>query len=248
MNEALIQMFLPPIQALRRYHRHEVKGMERVPSEGRALLVVTHSLATYDILLLFHSVLEEKGRTPRPLVDRLFYKIPLMDKFIEATGGTQGSPQGAESLLNDDQLVAVAPGGMREALRPSSERYQILWDKRLGFVKLAIRTRTPIILAVCPKADDLYDVYSNPITAWAYRKLKIPLFFARGVGPTGIPRPVKLTHFLSKPIMPPDISEDDPDFRKKVAKFHEQLVKQTRLLIGDAVAYRPAHLSQSSED
>ena len=50
----------------------------------------------------------------------------------------------------------------------------------VGFARLAIETQTPIILAMCPKADDIYDVYSNSLTAWAYQKYRIPVFFARG--------------------------------------------------------------------
>ena len=36
-----------------------------------------------------------------------------------------------------------------------------------------------------------------------YRRLRVPFPIARGVGPTPIPRPVKLTHHVSVPVQPP---------------------------------------------
>ncbi len=238
MKQEYIDYIFPVFKTLREYHQHEVKGMEHIPLEGRVLVAVNHSLATYDIGLLVCSIYEQTGRIARPLADRLFFKFPKIGQLINELGAVEGNPGNADKLLNDEELVTVAPGGMFEALRSSSERYQILWEKRTGFVKLALRTGTPIVLAVCPKADDLYDVYSNPITKWAYRNLKIPLIFARGFGLTPIPRPIKLTHFLSAPIKPPPMAEDPKEFQMQVEALHKKVIKRAQMLIGEGVAYR----------
>lgn len=238
MKKEYLEYVYPFLRTLREYHQHEVVGMENIPDTGRILLAVNHSLATYDIALLNCAIYEEKGRIARALADRLFFRLPFLGELTEQLGGVEGSPANAETLLNNDELVCVAPGGMREALRPSSERYQILWEKRTGFVKLALKTGTPIIIATCPKADDLYDVYPNPLTKWAYKNFKIPLILARGIGPTPIPRPVKLVHFLSHPIVPPKASEDPKEFKQQVEQLHKKLIKRAQLLIGEAIAYR----------
>lgn len=174
----VIEKIIPALQALRMYHRHSVVGMDNLPKEGRTLVIVNHSLATYDIILLMTAVYLETGRLPRPLIDRLFFKVPFAGELAEFLGSMQGSQENAELLLNQDELITVAPGGMREALRPSTERYQIRWDHRIGFCKLAMRTGTPIVLAACPKADDLYDIYPNRLTKWIYQNHKIPFFLA----------------------------------------------------------------------
>ena len=237
-REDFVQKVTPLLQAARLYHRHAVVGLEHVPDTGRALIVVNHSLATYDILLLLTAIQQEKHRQPRPLIDRLFFKIPYIGDFATLYGAVEGSQKGAEDLLNADDLVTVAPGGMREALRPSTQRYQIRWTRRTGFVKLAMRTRSPLILAACPKADDLYDVYPSHITSWIYRNFKVPVFFARGLGPTPIPRPIQLTHFLSEPMMPPESTGDDEKDEVIARKFHRKLMARMRVLISDGIHYK----------
>lgn len=234
-REEFVQKVMPLLQAARAYHRHSVEGLQHVPDEGRALIVVNHSLATYDIMLLLTAIQQDKGRQPRPLIDRLFFKIPYLGDLATLYGAVEGSQKAAESLLNADELVTVAPGGMREALRPSTQRYQIRWNRRTGFVKLAMRTRAPIILAACPKADDLYDVYPSHVTSWIYRNFKVPVFFARGLGPTPIPRPIQLTHFLSEPMLPPAPTGDDDHDDEVARAFHVTLMARMRALISDGI-------------
>ena len=144
------------------------------------------------------------GRFPRPLIDRLFEKIPLLYSFSYKLGCVSGRQHHAQNLLLEDQLIVVAPGGMEEAIRPHTEKYQIKWQKKRGFVRLAIDTQTPIFLAFCPHSDDLYKVYDTQVTRWCYRHLRIPMLFMRGLGPTLMPRPVKLKHFISEAIVPPE--------------------------------------------
>lgn len=238
----LVNKLIPLIKGLRRYHRHSVNGLQSIPKDGRTLLVVSHSLATYDIALLFHAIYQDRGRLSRALIDKLFYKVPYLSEFMEATGSAEGSSDSAKRLLGCGEVVAVAPGGMNEALRPSSERYQIRWEKRKGFAKLAIETQSPVVLAVCPKADDMYEVYPNKLTKWAYSTFKIPFFLARGVGYTPIPRPVRLTHFLSEPIKPPVAKEDPIALQRQVTRFHKKLEARAHELIADAVRARPGQL------
>jgi hypothetical protein len=111
-----------------------------------------------------------------------------------------------------------------------------MWNRRKGFTKLAIETGVPIILAACPAADDLYDVAPSHITAWAYKTLRIPLFFAKGLGFTAIPKPVKLTHYLSEPLFPPENSTDPEVFAKRVDKFHSQVVNRMEKLMKESAA------------
>lgn len=238
INNRILAKLYPIINSIKQYHDHEAIGIEHVPLKGRGIIAVNHSLATYDIALLFKSIFDHTGRIPRSLADHLFFKFPYLGEMIEEIGALEGTQANAHKALEKDELIVVAPGGMREALRPSEERYQILWEKRKGFVRLAIETQSPIILAVCPKADDLYDVYKNPITAWAYRNYKIPLFFAKGMACSPIPKKIKLIHFLSKPLMPPELKEDPKLQKQQIDRFHKKVVTKAQELIGEAIAYR----------
>ena len=234
----LLERLCPVLERVRGYHGHEVHGLDYIPKEGGAIIATNHSLATYDIALLYHAIFRHSGRIPRALADHLFFKIPLLGEMVTAIGAQDGTPENARRLLLDGLLIGVAPGGMREALRPSSERYQILWGQRKGFIRLSVETGAPIILAICPKADDLYEVYQSPVTSWAYRRFRIPLFFARGLGFSPLPRKVRLTHFLSEPVYPPKRKEDPVAFRRQVDCFHQKVLQRTQTLIGEAIAYR----------
>lgn len=236
MRQEYLETIYPALNRLRRYHNHTVVGIENVPKEGAAIIAVNHSLATYDITLLSCAIYEEVNRITRALADRLFFKLPYVGNLVEDLGAVEGNKNNAHKLINCGELLTVAPGGMKEALRPSSQRYQINWKARKGFAKLAIETRAPVIIAVCPKADDLFEVYPSVFTRWAYQNLKIPLFFARGRGITLLPRPIKLTHFLSKPIYPPKPSQEPKIFQRQLTVFHKKLVKQAEVLIGQAIS------------
>jgi 1-acyl-sn-glycerol-3-phosphate acyltransferase len=237
-DDLISKTLMPLAKAFQLYHRHEVIGLGHVPRKGRCLVVCNHSLATYDIFLLCASIYQSRSRIVRPLIDRTFFRFPGLGEFMTWLGAVQGSQGSAKSLLGEDNIVCVAPGGMRESLRPSTERYQIRWDRRMGFARLAMETGTPIVLAACPKADDIYEVYPNPLTTWTYNLLRLPLPIARGVGLSALPRPVKLVHYLSEPIQPPKPLENEEAFKKQLQRFHHRLVKRMETLIGEAIQHR----------
>ncbi|MDD9952622.1 MAG: lysophospholipid acyltransferase family protein [Zetaproteobacteria bacterium] len=234
----VIDGLYPILRGMQNYHRYKVFGLENFPKRSRVVLATNHSLVTYDMVLLYFELWRQRGRIPRSLTDHLFFKIPYLGELIEELGSIEGTATNAKELLQRNEIVAVAPGGMKEALRPSSERYQIIWQRRRGFVRLAVETQSPIVLACCPKADDVYDVYSSPFTRWAYKSFRVPIFFARGLGLSFFPRPVELIHYVAKPLYPPRIAPGHPDFEQAVERFHERVVKRMEKLMGDAVTTR----------
>jgi 1-acyl-sn-glycerol-3-phosphate acyltransferase len=221
------------------YHHYHVVGHEHIPAEGPCLLAVNHSLATYDILLLNNHIYKKTGRIPRGLMDRWFFKLKWMSDLMDSMGAVEGRPEKARELLDNNEIVCVAPGGMRESIRPSTERYQVIWDQRKGFAKLALETQAPVILAACPKADDIFDIYPNKLSLQIYKKFKLPFAIIRGIGPTPLPRPIELVHFLSEPIQPPPPANTEEGRKKQLDKFHTLLIDRMHTLIGEAIAYRP---------
>lgn len=222
----LVALFEPVVRTLKVYHRYSVAGLEHIPRRQRGIIVVNHSLATYDIGMLIHSIYRSTGRFPRPLVDRLIEKIPPLKALCFRMGCAPGRPSVARNLLEDEQLVLVAPGGMGEAIRPHTEKYQIKWDSKRGFIRLAIDTNTPIILAFCPQSDDLYKVYDAEITRFFYRHFRLPMMVMRGVGPTLLPRPVKLRHYISSPIIPPKKPASRAEYESAVDHFHTEVTRR----------------------
>lgn len=234
-DETAVNALYGAYEILAKYHRHEVVGIDNVPQHGRCLLVVNHSFATYDNGVLIKKILRETGRLVRPLGDRSLFYVPAFGKLLGKTGTVPARPHVAEHLLvEEDALALVAPGGMREALRPSSEKYKVRWESRKGFVRLAVKTQTPIILSACPEADDLYTVYENSLTKWVYQKVRLPVPAIRGLGLSLLPRPVKLTHYLSEPLNPPKVDVNDEEaFEAAVDQWHAELSELMNVMLED---------------
>ncbi len=235
MNTDLLIKLAPFIAGVRAYHHHTALGLDKLP-EGGMILAANHSLASYDIALLMAAIYEYSNRIPRALIDRLFFKVPGLGAIMESLGSREGSQENAVNLLKSGEIIVIAPGGMREALRPSREKYKVMWSRRKGFARLSIESGVPIVLAACPAADDIYDIAPSHVTAWAYKTLKVPLFFAKGFGYSPIPKPVLLTHLVSEPLYPPKKSDSPEEMTKRVNEFHARIAKRMDELMAEAFA------------
>jgi 1-acyl-sn-glycerol-3-phosphate acyltransferase len=235
-DAAMLERAFHVLDSLAGYHAYEVHGLENIPKSGRCIVAFNHSLATYDIALFAEKVAQERGRNLRMLGDHLIFKIPGLCELATRCGMVEGRPELAKKLVDTEQLVGVAPGGMMEALRPSSKAHEIMWDRRKGFAKMALDSGAPVVLAACPAADEIYHVYSNPLTDAAYSLARVPVPIATGAYGTPIPKPVKLEHRLSRPIYPPplprrDAKPGDTDYDAVLDGFHRQLVEQMEALM-----------------
>lgn len=220
------------IAALRAYHDYRAVGVDNIPASGPVLVLCNHSLATYDTLMLAPSVAEGAGREMVAMVDHAVMATPGLRSVFRHIAMV-GTRDNARRALRERRVVLNMPGGMRESLRDARARYRIDWDGRLGFARLALETGSPIVLAACPRSDDIYHVYPNPLTGRVYERLKLPLVLFRGVGPTPIPRPVKLRHLVSEPIHPPVAPDRVTD--EDVVALHAAVVERMQRLMQDAL-------------
>lgn len=233
LDAAVAHRALATLRPLARYHRHKVVGLERIPTAGSAMLVMNHSLATYDILLLGAAVYQHRRRFVRTLVDRALMSVPVASEVVAALGGVNASPDAAVQLLQAGDLLGVAPGGTREALLPSRHRYELAWERRKGFARVAIRTGAPIVPVACPRADELYEVVRNPLTRFVYDTLRMPFPIAVGRFGTAIPRAIPLTHHIGEPIAPPPYVEHT--FQSDVDALHAKVHGTMQALMDQAL-------------
>ena len=234
LNHRVIELGTRALAPLRNYHQHKVVGIEHIPKTGPLILVVNHSLATYDGFFLGMAATEERGREPYGLADDLIFKIPGLKQFALSVGLVPASPAAGEALLKSGKMLFIAPGGMREALRPSEERHRVRWDTRKGFVRLAIKSGASIVLGACPRADEIYKVYENPLTKLAYSRFKVPFPVAFGRGPTFVPKAIPLTHYLAPAMAPPPYNE--ATFVDDVDAFHGEIVQAMNDLMDHAIS------------
>lgn len=170
------------------------------------------------------------------MADRLFFRIPGIGGLFSTMGFVEGTRERALELLQQGEVLGVLPGGMRDALRSSQQRYTFDWSGRMGFVWLSLTSGAPIVLAACPRADDIFEVAENPLTSLAYQKLRLPMPIFRGRGLTPVPRPVRLWHVLSEPISPP--VAPDQVTERDVQAHHQRLCRRMTALMQEALEYR----------
>jgi 1-acyl-sn-glycerol-3-phosphate acyltransferase len=110
-----------PLRLLQRYHRHTVIGAERVPTDGPALIVTNHSLATYDGFLLALALYEFNGRAPTGLADDLLFELPLLRPLALGLGMLPASPaNGSGCCVQGDWFISHLVGCERRSARVAS--------------------------------------------------------------------------------------------------------------------------------
>ena len=87
------------------------------------------------------------------------------------------SPYNALRLLEQDQLVAVFPEGVKGTGKPFAERYRLQRFGRGGFVELALRTGAPIVPVAVVGSEEIYPKLGEvPLLA---RLIGAPFFPSR---------------------------------------------------------------------
>jgi 1-acyl-sn-glycerol-3-phosphate acyltransferase len=146
----------------RHYFRSEVAGAENIPST-RVLLVSNHSgqIPVDGALIgasLFMDV--EPPRFMRAMVEKWTQTLPFVSLLFSRVGQVVGVPENAKHLLTNEEALLVFPEGTRGISKPFSKRYQ-LEEFGLGFMRLAIETKTPIVPVAVIGGEEQYVSVGN---------------------------------------------------------------------------------------
>jgi 1-acyl-sn-glycerol-3-phosphate acyltransferase len=196
----------------RRWFRAEWEGMEKIPTEGGALLVCNHSGAIpSDAPVIMHGVEQELHRPVYGLADHLFKGMPVVGTLWARAGGVAAHPENAYRLLREQQQLAlVFPEGTKGTGKLYSERYRLRRFGRGGFVEIAMRAGVPIVpIAVVGSEEAMPIVAKVPGLA---RMLNVPYVPITAnmllLGPLGmLPFPAKIKLRVLDPVtfdVPPD--------------------------------------------
>lgn len=131
----------------RRYFRVKAVGIENVPPRGRAMLVGNHSGGyAIDGAMVLTSMLLEMNppRLAQGMVEKFMNELPVSSLWSSRCGQLTGLPEHAERLLHDDRLLMVFPEGAKGTAKLFKERYSLV-DFGTGFIRLALKTKTPIV-------------------------------------------------------------------------------------------------------
>lgn len=143
------------------YFRVETTGIASVPSTGRCLLVANHSgTLPLDGVMIKHALKREHAepRDLRWLTEDFIFHMPFLGSTMNRLGAVRACQENAERLLAKEELVAVFPEGVKGIGKLFAERYRLQRFGRGGFIKLCLRTGTPIVPVAVVGAEE-----TNPL-------------------------------------------------------------------------------------
>ncbi|KAG8187318.1 hypothetical protein JTE90_011688 [Oedothorax gibbosus] len=211
-------------EAARSLIRYEIKGLENIPKEGPALIVFYHGAMPVDWYYLLANTILHRKRTISAVGDRFLFKVPAFDAIIDCFQIYPGTIDTCAEILKKGDLLAIAPGGVREALF-GDETYPLIWGTRKGFAKVAMEAKVPIIPVFTENIREAFFTLSfgKKRLRSIYESTRIPLVPIYG----GFP--VKLRTFIGKPIeydpsiSPEKMAERVADKMKDMIKDHQKL-------------------------
>jgi len=210
-TRALARALYDPIYS--KWFRTEWQGLEKVPTEGGALLVANHAGAIpSDAPVIMHGLEKELGRPVYGLADYFFRTVPVVGTLWARAGGVSARPANAYRLLKEQQQLAlVFPEGTKGPSKSFTDRYQLRRFGRGGFVEIAMRAGVPVVpIAVVGSEEAMPIVLRLPSLAKA---LRVPYFPVTAnvltMGPLGVvlPFPAKFKLRVLDPVrfdVPPD--------------------------------------------
>lgn len=174
-NEAHIARAVGFLEAtIKRYHRAEIRGTERIP-KGAALYVGNHNSLAYcpEMYLLGMGAFRHGGiaDVPYGLAHEVLLSLPGANQLLCPLGAVRASHDTGNRILQSGHKALVYPGSDFDAGRPHRHRNRIVFGGRLGYLRLAIRNRVPVIPVVAAGAHSTLFIIDS--MSWMAKLLGI---------------------------------------------------------------------------
>lgn len=138
-------------------------GMESIPEERPLLFVGNHTLmGVMDAPFMFMELYRRKGIFLRALGDHAHFKVPVWRDLVQRYGVVDGTRENCARLFQTGECVLVFPGGAREVTKRKGEKHKLVWQKRLGFVRMALTHGCTIVPFAALGIEDAYDIVLDP--------------------------------------------------------------------------------------
>jgi len=227
-----------------RYFRVEATGVDQIPESGRVLLVANHSgTLPLDGAMIRMAVKREHParREVRWLTEDFIHHFPFLGAMSNRLGAVRACQENAERLLQHESLVCVFPEGVKGIGKLFSERYRLQRFGRGGFIKLALRTGTPIVPVAVVGAEE-----TNPMlfrTEFLSKALGVPYVpFTPTfplLGPLGLlPAPTKWRILFGEPLHLDGYAADSADDDILVGRLAERVRGTIQGMLDRAVGDR----------
>lgn len=253
-DTGFLEKLLPLMDLFNTYFDAEVRGFERLPAGGPMLLVGNHSggLITPDTTAFIAAWYRERG-LDEPLIGLAFdaaFSIPGMSNLMRNLGEVPANMKNAGRALDAGAAVLVYPGGDHEVLRPWTDRNKIDFGGRMGFVRLALRKRVPVVPVVGHGGHNSTIILTRGETiakALGLDRIRLSAFPILLQVPWGlslygmpsIPLPAKITVQICEPVdwsHIPRAKADDPD---TVQQCYEEITAVMQRTLDELVEENP---------
>lgn len=215
----------PPIYFLhKKYFRSKVTGLENVPDSGACILVSNHSgqVALDGMLIGAACIFDKKPpRMIRSMVEHWIPTLPFVSWVFARAGQVTGTRDNARLLLERDGCLMVFPEGIKGISKTYDRAYE-LSEFGLGFMRLALETKTPIIpIGVVGGEEQIPSMWNIESLASAIGMPSFP------ITPLGVfPLPVKYhIHFGEPLLFEGKADEEDRAIRDKVKVVTKSIEK-----------------------
>jgi 1-acyl-sn-glycerol-3-phosphate acyltransferase len=139
--------------------RRRVRGMEHLPKQGGALLVLNHP--SYIDPAIDAVLVHQQGRVPRFFTKHTLWNVPLLSRVLDGAGqipvfrGTAqagDSLRGAHAALADGKVVVIYPEG---TLTQDPDGWPN--DTKTGVARLALANDVPVVPAARWGTREIFD-------------------------------------------------------------------------------------------
>jgi 1-acyl-sn-glycerol-3-phosphate acyltransferase len=213
------------------YHQATLEGVGHLP-RGGALLVGNHGLLGLDTPPFFYLLHAQTGRVPVGLADRKLFGGTPIRQILARLGGVPGTPENARALLEQGELVVCYPGGSRETFKSPEQAYQLQWEQRVGFARLAAACNAPVVPFAGAGVDETFFNFGH-LQSLRARLGRYAAPLTLGLGPLPLPVPLRFT--LGPPLR---CAADEPpaQFKLRVQTAVEAMLTRLACRPGSAHA------------
>ncbi|XP_029732619.1 monoacylglycerol/Diacylglycerol O-acyltransferase [Aedes albopictus] len=208
------------------FHGYEVCGIENLPETGSALIIYYHGAIPIDMYYLVARVYLKRSRLIYTVGDRFLEMLPGWSCLARVMKVSPGTVQSCSNVLKEGNMLSIAPGGVYEAQFGDSN-YELLWRRRVGFAKVAIESKAPIIPMFTENLREGFRSigFAKRLFIRLYNAVRFP------VRPVYGGFPVKFRTHLGKPIEY-DPSLTPEQLQEKVAYAIEELINKNQRIPG----------------
>jgi len=237
-SSAANQLEQQMMRRLNTTHDHRLHNIENIPKHGPGIIALNHSLFTFDICMAIQHIRDQVGRHLNMVIDEALMSLPFVSPTMLGLGYRLGEKNTFIQMLGNNNLMAVAPGGAKEGMKPYEKANILYWNKAKGFVRTHLMSGAPLICLISPQVDQLRKNKIHPLYHWlqatVFTPLKVPM-----IPPLLAPMArdkVRVDHFTSQPYEAPpfpmnNMKNSHPLLRRHVDNIHQIVVDQSQQML-----------------